>query len=131
MLGSYPYPPSLIIRQTTEPIIIVKKTGTRERPSDKTDSKISIETWNKCANDVWTIAPESARKIGHSAPFPVELPARLITIHSFINEIVLDPFMGSGTTARACMNLKRNFIGIENKPDYCKIAEERLAQGVL
>jgi len=67
----------------------------------------------------------------HPCPKPQRLWNILIDKFSEENEIILDPFLGSGTTSRGCKDLKRNFIGIEINPEYCKIAEERLAQGVL
>jgi site-specific DNA-methyltransferase (adenine-specific) len=89
--------------------------------SSRNFTRWTIDHWNMCC----------ARKNEHPAPFPQELPARLINLLSFEGELILDPFLGSGTTARAAKDLRRNFIGIEINPDYCKIAEERLAQGVL
>ena len=70
---------------------------------------------------------ESARKVGHPAPFPVELPHLLIHLYTFTNYIVLDPFMGSGTTAIASINSERFYIGYEIDPEYVKLAEERIA----
>ena len=68
---------------------------------------------------------------GHHSQKPIKLIERLISENTKENEVILDPFLGSGTTAEACKLLHRNFIGIEINPEYCKIAEERLAQGVL
>ena len=79
--------------------------------------------WTK---SVWTINPESARKVGHPAPFPVELPYRLIQLYTFKGEVVLDPFMGSGSTALAALKAGRRFIGYETNPDYVKLAEQRI-----
>lgn len=70
---------------------------------------------------------ESARRIGHPAPFPIELPYRLIQLYSFETDIVLDPFMGSGTTALAARRSGRNYIGFEIIEDYIHLAEKRLA----
>jgi DNA modification methylase len=69
---------------------------------------------------------ESARKIGHPAPFPEELPYRLIQLYSFTNDIVLDPFMGSGTTGVAALKSGRFFVGYEINKEYIKLAENRL-----
>jgi len=93
--------------------------------------KINARDFKSWRNSIWNIAPEKATKIGHVAPFPETIPNRLIQLYSYKNEIILDPFLGSGTTTRVAKDLKRNFIGIEINPEYCKIAEERLAQGVL
>ena len=69
---------------------------------------------------------ESARRIGHPAPFPEELPYRLIQLYSFKDDIVLDPFMGSGTTAIAALKSKRKFIGYEIVKKYIELAENRI-----
>lgn len=70
---------------------------------------------------------ESAKRVKHPAPFPEELPHRLINLYSFENDIVLDPFMGSGTTAVAALKNKRKFIGYDISEEYVKIAYERIA----
>ena len=69
---------------------------------------------------------ESAKRIGHPAPFPEELPYRLIQLYSFKNDIVLDPFMGSGTTGIAALKSHRKFVGYEINADYIKLSEIRL-----
>ena len=70
--------------------------------------------------------PESAKRIGHPAPFPEELPNRLIKLFSFTNDIVLDPFMGSGTTAIASIKNNRNFVGYEINEEYINLANNRI-----
>ncbi len=75
---------------------------------------------------VWTFPAESARKVGHPAPFPVELPYRLIQLYTFQGEVVLDPFCGSGTTCVAAVKAGRHYVGYENVPDYVKLAKDRL-----
>ena len=72
--------------------------------------------------------PET-RKIGHPAPFPVELPYRLIQLYSYQGDVVLDPFMGSGTTGVACQKTGRTFIGIEKEKKYFELAKERIGNG--
>jgi DNA modification methylase len=76
---------------------------------------------------VWNIAPASARRIGHPAPFPVELPRRLIELYTFRGDLVLDPFMGSGSTAVAAVESGRHFVGYETEPAYLEIARARIA----
>jgi len=76
---------------------------------------------------LWPIRPESARKVGHPAPFPVELPYRLIQLYTFTGDIVLDPFMGSGSTAIAAMKSDCKYVGYEIDPAYLQRAEERIA----
>jgi len=75
---------------------------------------------------IWVFAPESRNKIGHPAPFPEELPYRLIKFYSYKKDIVLDMFAGSGTTGLVSKKLGRNFILIDNSIDYCKLSEKRL-----
>jgi len=79
--------------------------------------------WTK---SIWTINAESAKKIGHPAPFPEELPYRLIQLYSFKGDIVLDPFMGSGTTAVAALKSDRIFVGYEISQEYINLAENRI-----
>ena len=77
---------------------------------------------------VWNFSAESARKIGHPAPFPVELPYRLIQLYTFEDEIVLDPFMGSGQTAIAVIRSNRHFVGYEIDADYVELANRRIKE---
>lgn len=81
--------------------------------------------------DMRYLSHETQEIMNHPALFTIKIPSKLMEINTIENDIILDPFMGCGTTARAAKNLKRNFIGIEINPGYCKIAEERLSQGVL
>ena len=75
---------------------------------------------------IWNINPEKSKKIGHPAPFPVELPKRFINLYSFKDDLVLDPFIGSGTTAVASKLMQRNYVGYEINKDYIEIANKRL-----
>jgi len=75
---------------------------------------------------IWNISPARAKKIGHPAPFPVELAKRFINLYSFKNDLILDPFIGSGSTAIAAKLLNRDYIGYELNPEYVKIAKNRL-----
>ena len=72
---------------------------------------------------MWTMSPESAKKVGHPAPFPIDLPYRLIQLYTFKGDIVLDPFMGSVSTAMAALKAERKYVGYENDPGYVKLAE--------
>jgi len=76
-------------------------------------------------NGIWTFSGESKKKIGHPAPFPVDLPRRCIKLFSFVGDTVLDPFMGSGTTLLAALMSNRKAVGIEIDPGYCEIARKR------
>ncbi|HEY4333798.1 MAG TPA: site-specific DNA-methyltransferase, partial [Ilumatobacteraceae bacterium] len=77
--------------------------------------------------DVWEIPPESARRVGHPAPFPVELPEQLIRLYTYVDDLVLDPFMGSGSTLVAASRLGRRFVGYDLDPAYVEIARARVA----
>jgi site-specific DNA-methyltransferase (adenine-specific) len=77
--------------------------------------------------DVWELAPESAMRVNHPAPFPVELPQRLIDLYTYRSDVVLDPFMGSGTTAVAAVRTGRHFLGYDTDDAYAKAARERVA----
>jgi len=79
--------------------------------------------WTK---SIWTMNAESARKIGHPAPFPEELPYRLIQLYSFKGDIILDPFMGSGTTAISALKSDRRFVGYDISKEYINLAKKRI-----
>ena len=89
-------------------------------------STITKEEFIEYTKSIWSFNAEYATRVGHPAPFPVELPSRCIKLYTFENEVVLDPFMGSGTTAVAALMLKRKFIGYEIDPKYIEIANKRI-----
>ncbi len=101
-----------------------KKTG-GSRISD-----ISAEDFKAWTNGVWSFTGESKKRIGHPCPFPLELPARCIKLFSFVGDVVLDPFAGSGTTLIAAQTNGRKSIGIEIDPEYFTLARERIAREV-
>ena len=76
--------------------------------------------------DVWPIPPESATRVGHPAPFPVELPEQLIRLYTFVDDLVLDPFMGSGSALVAAARLGRRYVGYDLDPEYVEIARQRV-----
>jgi site-specific DNA-methyltransferase (adenine-specific) len=80
--------------------------------------------------DVWKIQPEQAKRVGHPAPFPIELPERLIHLYTYEDDLVLDPFMGSGTALAAAAKLSRRYVGYDLDPSYREIARERVATAV-
>jgi len=123
MLGSYPYPPTMIYRQITESICIFRKHGKADLSHKKESDKIDKETWANYTKIIWNISAQT--KSYHPAPFPEEIPKRLITLHSFSGDIVFDPFVGSGTTCKVARELKRNSIGIEIHEPYYEIAKKR------
>lgn len=123
MFGSYPYPPTLIISWLHENILVFRKPGKAIYTRNK-ESKLSQNQWVSITNSVWQFNPKTNSE--HPAPFPEELPNRIIIGWSFTGDIVLDPFLGSGTTAISAKKLKRNFIGIELNEEYCKLAEAKI-----
>lgn len=93
---------------------------------DRRKSTISREEFLEFTKSVWTFPAEPAHKVGHPAPFPVELPYRLIQLYTFVDEVVLDPFMGSGQSAIAALKAKRHFVGYEISNEYVRLAEKRI-----
>ena len=125
--GSWQSATNPVLRDVHEYIMVFSKGSfARKKPKDKrnTITKDQFMEWTK---SVWTMSPESAKKVGHAAPFPIELPFRLIQLYTFTDDIILDPFMGSGTTAIAALMTGRHFIGYEVNPEYFHLAEERIA----
>ncbi|MFH1531469.1 MAG: site-specific DNA-methyltransferase [Pseudomonadota bacterium] len=91
------------------------------------ESTISKEEFMEATLDVWRIRPESARRVGHPAPFPVALPERFIQLYTYRGDVVLDPFMGAGSTAVAASRNGRGYVGFDTDPDYVKLAQDRVA----
>jgi len=124
MLGSYPYPSEIPIITNYEYILVFKKLGKRVIV-DKSTSRLTYDDF-KTAIGIWKIAAEKKRD-DHPCPFPIEIPGRIIKLFSFVGDVVLDPFIGSGTTALAARKLDRKFLGIDLSPEYCAFAQERVA----
>jgi len=101
--------------------------GRFDRP-ERGESTISREEFLAATLSVWEIAPESATRVGHPAPFPVALPRRFIELYTYRGDLVLDPFMGSGSTAVAAARSGRHFAGYEIDPAYVRRAQERLCE---
>lgn len=93
---------------------------------DKGESDISKEVFLESTLSVWEIQAESARKVGHPAPFPMALAERVIQLYSYQGDVVLDPFAGSGTTCAAAKKLGRAYVGYEISPEYSELAEKRI-----
>jgi len=124
--GSWRSASNPVLRDTHEYILVFSK-GAFERDKRNRESAIAKEDFMEWTKSVWRMNPESARKTKHPAPFPVELPSRLIQLYTFKGDIVLDPFMGSGSTALAALKSERKYVGYEVDPQYVKLAEERIA----
>lgn len=105
-------------------VILYKKRWKKESGSRISDiSKAEFQEWT---NGVWSFSGESKRRVGHPAPFPVELPKRCVKLFSFVGDTILDPFLGSGSTLVACSQAGRKGIGIEIDRGYCEIAKQRV-----
>lgn len=114
------------LRDIHEYILVFSK-GNYSRENDPNKkSTIMKEEFLEFTKSIWTFSAEPATKVGHPAPFPVELPYRLIQLYTFEGDIVLDPFIGSGQTAIASLKTKRNYIGYEINKQYVKLAETRI-----
>ena len=126
VMGSYPYPRNGILKIDYEFILVFRKQGDAPKPSSdiKIESKLTAQEWNQYFSSHWTFG--GAKQDGHLAVFPEELPRRLIKMFSFAGETILDPFMGSGTTALAALNLERNSIGYEINPDFVDYYNEKV-----
>jgi len=114
------------LRDVHEYILIFSKDGFARRKPLLRKPTITKEEFMEYTKSIWTFSAERASKIGHPAPFPVELPYRLIQLYTFQDEVVLDPFVGSGTTCIAALKTKRNYIGYDNDKKYCELAEKRI-----
>ena len=127
LFGSYPYPPNpKILDSIFENILIFKKEGKikdRVTQEIKEQSKVSKEDWQTHTKGIWNLLPD--RISDHPASFPIELPRRLIKIYSFRGELVLDPFVGTGTTVIAAETLGRKGIGYEIFEDYKRFILEK------
>ncbi len=126
--GSWMSPSNPTLRDTHEYILVFSK-GTFKRPQVQgRNSTISREEFLEYTKSVWSFPAESATRVGHPAPFPVELPYRLIQLYTYEGEVVLDPFMGSGQTAIAALKSGRHYVGYEIEEEYVKLAEHRIEQ---
>ena len=125
--GSWQSASNPVLRDVHEYIMVFSKGSFMRKKTDDKENTISKEQFMEWTKSVWTMNPESAKKVGHPAPFPIELPYRLIQLYTFKGDVILDPFMGSGTTAIAALKAERKYIGYDIDPEYVKLAEERIA----
>ncbi len=126
VMGSYPHPPNGIVEIDFEYILLFKKPGTpkKKEAALKKSAAMSRDEWKSWFSGHWELG--GARKKGHEAPFPEEIPRRLIRMFSFPGDTVLDPFLGTGTTAAVARDLGRNAIGYEINAEFVRLALERL-----
>ncbi|MCB0230720.1 MAG: site-specific DNA-methyltransferase [Anaerolineae bacterium] len=124
--GSWKSATNPVLRDTHEYILVFSKGSfSRKKPADR-ESTISRDQFMEWTKSVWTMNTESAKKIGHPAPFPVDLPYRLIQLYTFQNDVILDPFMGSGSTAIASLKAERRYVGYDVDSQYVDLAEQRI-----
>jgi site-specific DNA-methyltransferase (adenine-specific) len=124
--GSWQSAANPTLRDVHEYILVFSKGSFRRDRSDGRKDTITKDEFLEFTKSVWTFAAESAKKVGHPAPFPVELPYRLIQLYTFEGEVVLDPFMGSGQTALAALKSHRHFVGYETNEKYLELAKKRM-----
>ena len=127
--GSWMSAKNPTLRDVHEYVIVASK-GSYARVR-KGEDTISKEEFLEATVSIWDILPESARRVGHPAPFPVELPRRLIELYTFEGDLVLDPFLGSGSTAVAAVETGRHYIGYELSAEYIELAERRIREGSI
>jgi len=114
------------LRDIHEYVLVFSKASFGRKNPDKRANSISKEEFLEFTKSIWTFPAEAASKVGHPAPFPIELPYRLIQLYTFENEVVLDPFMGSGQTAIAALKANRQFVGYDIDTNYVALAEKRI-----
>jgi len=149
LMGSYPSPSNMMITQTHEHIIVFRKWANEdyfegrnlpEPGSEKKErSKLTKSRWREITKSIWEVEPvtQSNRDVDHNAIYPEEIPKRIIQLYTFVGDTVLDPFIGTGTTAIAAKKADRDYIGFDTSEDYINHAEqavndaERNAQGYI
>ncbi|MGI8517195.1 MAG: DNA-methyltransferase [Acidimicrobiia bacterium] len=132
--GSFRSPANPVLRDLTERVIIASKGRfdralNRRQRADRNlphQPTISATDFMESTLDLWDIPSESAVRVGHPAPFPVELPRRLIELYTYQGDLVLDPYIGSGTTAVAAAMSDRHYVGFDTEPEYIVLAQRRL-----
>lgn len=117
-----------VLRDVHEYVLVFSKGSFGRRRVPGKLSTIERDEFLDFTKSVWTFPAESARRVGHPAPFPIDLPYRLIQLYTFHDEVVLDPFCGSGTTCLAAIKAGRHYLGYEIVPDYVKLAQSRIIE---
>ncbi len=133
--GSFRSPANPVLRDLTERVVVASK-GRFDRAVDRSTraarglphvATTTADEFMEATLDVWELAPESATRVGHPAPFPVELPQRFIELYTWRGDVVLDPFMGVGTAAVAAVRTGRHYLGYDTDPTYVEAARKRVA----
>ena len=125
--GSFASASNPCLRDVHEYILIFSKITNKLEKCERESSieKSDFVEWSK---SIWTFPAISAKKIGHPAPFPIELPRRLIEFYSYKEDVILDPFIGSGTTALAAIELNRHYVGYEISQEFANLAKKRISK---
>jgi site-specific DNA-methyltransferase (adenine-specific) len=130
--GSFASASNPCLRDVHEYILIYSKgkfkleRSKEEKDGDRGDT-IDKKEFVEFTKSIWKFPTVSAKRVGHPAPFPVELPRRCIEMYTFAGDVVLDPFLGSGSSAIAALQTSRRYIGVDLSKEYCQLAEERIA----
>ena len=125
--GSWMSASNPVLRDYHEYILVFSKESYSKNSAQEKRDTVEHDDFIQWTKSVWTFPAVNAKKIGHPAPFPVELPHRLINLYSYEGDVVLDPFIGSGTTAIAAIQNNRNFIGYDIKKEYIELAQKRIS----
>lgn len=124
--GSWRSASNPTLRDVHEYILVFSKGSFGRKLPKGRKNTIGKDEFLQNSKSVWSFPTVSAKKVGHPAPFPQELPERLIEMYTFTGEVVLDPFMGSGTTALAALKTERNYVGYELSANYIELAQKRI-----
>lgn len=124
--GSWLSAANPVLRDIHEYILVFSK-GTFSRLKKNKENTIKKEEFLEWTKSVWSFLAASARQVGHPAPFPEELPHRLIQLYTFKDDVVLDPFVGSGTICLSAIKDDRNNVGYDIDPKYVKLSKKRLS----
>ncbi len=128
--GSWLSAKNPVLRDIHEYILVFSKDTFTRANHNNERATMTKDEFLELTKSIWTFGAESAKKVGHPAPFPVELPLRCIKLYTFENDVVLDPFMGSGTTAVAAILSNRKFVGYEIEEEYVRLAEKRIKETI-
>ncbi|MCD6239171.1 MAG: site-specific DNA-methyltransferase [Thermotogae bacterium] len=129
--GSWLSPANPTLRDIHEYILVFSKDMFSRRNLNKRKSTLSRDEFLEFTKSVWTFPAKSAHKVGHPAPFPLELPYRLIQLYTYEDEVVLDPFIGSGQAAIAAIKTDRHYVGYDIDETYVKLAERRIKEFLI
>lgn len=127
--GSWQSASNPVLRDIHEYILVFSKDNFTRRRAKK-ENTITKDEFLEYTKSVWEFSPVSAKSIGHPAPFPEELPYRLIQLYSFAEDVVLDPFCGSGTTCLVAAKCGRFYVGYDTNENYVKLAEKRISKSI-